>query len=185
MRIAFVDTETTGLKPGFNRVIEVAIQIVDVTRSSTDVVASAQYRQRPDTNTPCDAKAFQVNGYHEKHADWIGAPIVNSAVAKSQWDEVCKLTAGLPLCGQNVSFDRDFIAAELSVHGLVPLWERRLIDLQSFSAIAAIKTGLSRFALHAVYDALGGPTLQEHRAMADVERGKFVFQKVAGPFFAA
>jgi len=59
------------------------------------------------------------------------------------------------------------------------------VDIQALSAVAAIKLGLPKFGLHPVYEALGGPKLQEHRAMADIERGKFVFEKVAGPFFAA
>lgn len=185
MHIAFVDTETTGLKSGFNRVIEVAVQIVNVTTKETHLLASHEFRQRPDSSTPCDEKAFQINGYHAKHPDWVAAPVLNTDAAKAQWAEVCRLTAGLPLCGQNVGFDRDFIAAELSAHGLVPLWDRRIIDLQSFSALAAIKSGLSRFALHGVYEALGGPKLQEHRAMADIMRGRFLFEKVARPFFTS
>ena len=186
MILAFIDTETTGLEPGLNRVIEAGLQLVDVTSSEMKVHFSTVLRQRVDLKT-ChwSAEAFKVNGYRDDHPDWADAPWAGSPKACTRWQYFSDMIGQSILCSQNVAFDRDFIAAELVRLGIKPRWDRRVVDLQAFSAVAAIKLGLPKFGLHQVYDALGGPKLQEHRAMADIERGKFVFEKVARPFFVA
>ena len=185
MLIAFVDTETTGLKAGFNRVIEAAVQLVDVRPQEMTVMSSFVLRQRVDLSmTPWSPVAMKINGYFD-NPDWKGAPLAGTEAALELWRQYASLLGSVPLCSQNVRFDRDMIEAELAYFDLEPKWDRRAIDIQSFSAVAAVKLGLLKFGLHQVYDALGGPKLQEHRAMADIERGKFVFEKVARPFFAA
>jgi DNA polymerase III alpha subunit (gram-positive type) len=186
MILAFVDTETTGLKPGVNRVIEAALQTVEVTWSGIKPITTLVMRQRVNlSTTPWSPEAFRVNGYEEEHPDWKDAPLVGSSEAQSRWRYFNDLVSGHCLCSQNVGFDRDFLAAELAYFGMEPRWDRRTVDIQALSALAAIKLGLPKFGLHQIYDALGGPKLQEHRALADIERGKFVFEKVAGAFFAA
>lgn len=185
MLIAFVDTETTGLKAGVNRVIEAAVQLVDVRPQEMTVMSSFVLRQRVDLSmTPWSPVAMKINGYFD-NPDWDKAPLAGTETALKLWWQYASLLGNVPLCSQNVGFDCDMIKAELAYFDLEPTWDRRAIDIQSFSAVAAIKMGLPKFGLHQVYDALGGPNLQEHRAMADIERGKFVFDKVARPFFAA
>jgi DNA polymerase III alpha subunit (gram-positive type) len=185
MLIAFVDTETTGLKAGVNRVIEAAVQLVDVRPQEMTVMSSFVLRQRVDLSmTPWSPVAMKINGYFD-NPDWEKAPRAGTETALKLWRQYASLLGNVPLCSQNVRFDCDMIKAELAYFDLEPTWDRRAIDIQSFSAVAAIKMGLPKFGLHQVYDALGGPNLQEHRAMADIERGKFVFDKVARPFFAA
>ena len=186
MILAFIDTETTGLKPGFNRVIEAALQIVDVNPNGMKVHSSTTLRQKVNLAVhPWSEEALKVNGYRDDHPDWVGAPMAGSHDAAVRWRYFSDLLSKAILCSQNVPFDRDFIAAELAFVGIEPRWDRRVVDIQALSAVAAIKLGLPKFGLHQVYEALGGPKLQEHRAMADIERGKFVFEKVSGPFFAA
>jgi len=184
--LAFIDTETTGLEPGLNRVVEAGLQIVEVTPSDMKVHFSTVLRQRVDLTTcSWSAEALKVNGYHHSHPDWADAPWAGSPEAHERWQYFSDMIGQSVLCSQNVPFDRDFIAVELARLGIKPRWDRRVVDIQALSAVAAIKMGLPKFGLHQVYEALGGPKLQEHRALADIERGKFVFDKVARPFFAA
>lgn len=186
MILAFIDTETTGLKPGVNRVIEAGLQIVEVTPGGMHVHSSTVLRQKVLlSGCAWSEEALKVNGYREDHPDWADAPLAGSPAAQTHWRYFADLLSKAILCSQNVPFDRDFIAAELALFGIEPKWDRRAVDIQALSAVAAIKLGLPKFGLHQVYEALGGPKLQEHRAMADIERGKFVFEKVSGPFFAA
>jgi DNA polymerase-3 subunit epsilon len=188
MRLALVDVETTGLDPKKHRVLEVAIEIVDATPKGIHVVNTLEFRHNVNLAEPCwEPAALAVNGYHEEHPDWKGAPNVH--VPEDQdgvrwnWVHVAELTHTLPLCSQNVPFDRDFMAAEMARVGVKPTWARRFVDLQSFSFMACLETGREKFALHDVYKALGGPDLQEHRAVADVARGKYLLAHALKRYF--
>lgn len=186
MILAFIDTETTGLEPGKNRVVEAALQIVEVTSKGLTVHAEAVVRQKVNLETtPWSTKAFDVNGYHPEHPDWADAPMAGSPEAQARWRYFADLLDQKILCSQNVPFDRDFIAAELQHFDIRARWDRRSVDLYGLSAVVAVKYDLKYFGLEYVYEALGGPKLPKHRALADIERGKFVFEKVSGPFFAA
>lgn len=187
MILAFIDTETTGLEPGHNRVLEAGLQLIDATKEGAMILLHSQLlRQRVDLKvSPWAPEALRVNGYYDEHPDWVGAPMADTPDAFEKWRSFADRLTGAILCSQNVGFDRSFLKAEFDRFELEPKWDRRAVDLQALSAVAAIKFGLPRFGLHQVYTALGGPKLQEHRAMADIERGKFVFEKVSVPFFAA
>lgn len=186
MKLAFVDVETTGLKPGVNRVIEVAAVIAEAAPTGLSTIDTLDFQQVVDlTQGPWSAKALEVNGYFPGHPDWDGAPKAGSRKAQELWKKLADLLAGCTLCSQNVSFDRDFIAAEMAYFDLPAKWGRRTFDLQGLAALVAIKHGLASASLHAAYDALGGPKLPEHRAMTDVQRGVYLYKTVAGAFFAA
>lgn len=188
MKLAMVDVETTGLDPKKHRVLEVAVEIVDVTSKGIHVVNTLEFRQNVDLTEPCwEPAALAVNGYHSEHPDWKGAPNVHVLKdmdeVRLNWIQVAELTHALLLCSQNVPFDRDFMAAEMARVGVKPTWARRCVDLQSFSFVACVETGSEKFALHDVYRALGGPDLQEHRAAADVARGKYLLAHVVKRYF--
>lgn len=188
--LAFIDVETTGLDDQRHRVIEVAVTRV---------------RPHPDTwNTPLDhvcfrftpssadmenasQEAFKVNGYHTEHPEWASAPPIDSDEATRAWQRVAEVTRKATLVSQNVPFDRGFMWEELKrrgllysheKYGLLPPWERRAVDIQSFSWMVALEYGLSQYGLHLVYESLGLPSLTEHRAEADVKRGMAVMHHV-------
>ena len=185
MKLALVDVETTGLQAGRHRVIEAGCLIVDVTPKGIEEVGQPLvFRHRIDRKIHAwEDGAFRVNGYRDDHPDWAGMPDVDSAQAKSNWQTLLALASRLPLCSQNVPFDRAFMDAEVQKHGLRPSWGFRFVDIMSFSFLGAVKIGAEKFGLHDVYSALGGPPLEEHRSLADIRRGLFVMQQAHKPYF--
>lgn len=185
MKLAFVDVESTGFEAGRHRVVEAAVQVFVATPEGLgNPVLKMGLRQRIDRSvTPWTPEAFKVNGFNENHPDWIWALTPGSQDACQEWSLFAAALDGATLCAQNVPFDRGFIEAELAYFDIKPTWGRRFFDLQSLTAMAAIKLGLENARLHDVYTALGGPEIQAHRAMADVERGKFVYEAVTRSYF--
>lgn len=186
--LAFVDVETTGLDPGRHRVIEIAVTRVKANPSTWDApIGHLCYRFTPSSTDLAQAEpgALKVNGYHQGHPDWSAAPAMDSQESDAAWEHVAQLTRRAVLVSQNVAFDRGFMQAEISGrdHWNMP-WDRRVVDIQSFSWLVALHKGLSTFSLHAVYDALGLGPLPEHRAEADVKRGMAVMRYVHEHFGA-
>ena len=186
MKLAFVDVETTGFDAGRHRVVEAALQLHLATPEGLKSLGVAMtLRQHFDRAvTPWTPEALKVNGYSEHHPDWYMALMPGSAQACTAWTQFAGYLEGAVLCSQNVPFDRGFIEAELRHFGIKPKWERRFFDIQALSALVAVKLGLPKAGLHDAYAALGGPKLEEHRAMADVERGKFVYEAVTKGWFS-
>lgn len=194
--LAFVDVETTGLNDQAHRVIEIAVTRVRPDPATWDSpLDHACFRFTPSTEDMARAEeqAFKTNGFHLAHPDWVGAPAIDSTEAALCWNQVAKITRKASLVSQNVPFDRGFMWEELKrrgllfnheKYGLLPPWERRFVELQSFSWLIAHEKGLGQFGLHYAYEGIGGPALIEHRAEADVKRGMAVMRHVYTRFLA-
>lgn len=188
--LAFVDVETTGLNDKLHRVIEIAVTRVRPDPATWDQpLAQACFRFTPSSDDIAQAEpsAFKANGFHLAHPDWADAPPLDSDAATAAWKRVAEITRKASIASQNVPFDRGFMWEELdrrgllythAQYGLLPPWERRFVELQSFSWLIAHEKGLGQFGLHYAYDAIGGPALTEHRAEADVKRGMAVMRHV-------
>jgi ATP-dependent DNA helicase PIF1 len=177
--LAFVDVETLGLNPDKHRVIEIAVCRVpfDVKKwPDAPSVLVRRFTPSAEDFAQAEPGALRVNGYHEGHPEWADAV----PDAGSVWQMLNSVVLrDAVLVSQNVPFDRGFMEAELRRAGQPnPHWARRFIDIQSYSALVAMKMSLSKWGLHDVYDALGLPRMQEHRAEADVRRGMAVFKYV-------
>lgn len=197
LRLAVIDTETTGVDPQKHRVVEVAIQLATLNASGLHCEGDVRvFRQLVELycNGPDDSnyelEALKINGYHEKHPDWANTPRAydqeNARTttwynAAYQWRDIVAMTAGRTMCAQGGSFDRDFVESELAVirnsnpqefRDLVAAWDKRWVDTRTLCAYEFVHTDkpLKSFSLHEIYAATGGPELPSHRAEADVRR---------------
>lgn len=210
LKLAIVDTETTGLDPLKHRVIEVAIQLATLNASGLHCEGDVRvFRQRVelrdelDSHSNYELEAIKINGYRDNHPDWAGAPSAYDSEiehttywyrAAYQWHNVVTMTAGRTMCAQGGSFDRDFIESELAAirnsnpqefRDLVAAWDKRWVDTRTLCAYEFVHANkpLGSFSLHEIYEATGGPELPSHRAEADVRRCLWLMQRQSKRLF--
>jgi len=188
-RFAWIDTETSGLGifkrtdgseyTDFSKhvIIEVAVQVTDGDLNPIDTF-EAKIRMTPEQRANAEPKALEVNGWSEEA--WADAVEGDYAL----WNRVRKMTDRCILAGQNIiDFDAPRVRHAMAVHKLRPFWDRRMLDTMTIGMMAMHyydirhpQTGRPTAGLEFVYDALGGPKLPAHRAMADVKRAQYVYK---------
>lgn len=205
LKLAIVDTETTGLDPLKHRVIEVAVQLATLNASGLHCEGNVQvFRQRVElSDSNYELEAIKINGYRDSHPDWADAPSAyDSEIAHTtywykaayQWRDIVAMTAGRTMCAQGNPFDSNFIESELAAiknsnpsefADLVPAWDKRWVDTRTLCAyeFVHIDRPLKSFSLHEIYDATGGPELPSHRAESDVRRCLWLMQRQAKRLF--
>jgi DNA polymerase-3 subunit alpha (Gram-positive type) len=125
-RLAFIDTETTGLDPVNNEIIEIAIKIFDTEQVNWNVIRDrfelkgeyvpTEYEfegkfkiRRMDLASP---KALEINGYNEE--EWKGA----YSWSNTACGRLLEKLKGCVVVGHNVQFDIGFIREECRRQGL-------------------------------------------------------------------
>jgi DNA polymerase-3 subunit epsilon len=153
-----LDTETTGLRPGANRVIEVAA----VRLRAGEIVASFQNLINPGQRIPPFITKFTG----------ISQDMVNGAPsAKDVLPKLLHFIEGATLVGHNVSFDINFLTHEADLLDLTFPPD----GLDTILLARRFLPGLRRFKLDAVAAHLKIPTANRHRAMGDVKVTAAIF----------
>ena len=121
-RLAFIDTETTGLDPINNEIIEIAIKIVDteVFGNSLDNPYTSfreiEYEFEGKFKIRCmetaSPKALEINGYNEE--EWDGA----YSWSKVACERLLERIKDCVIVGHNVQFDISFIREECRRQGV-------------------------------------------------------------------
>lgn len=128
-KIAFVDTETTGLLAHVHEIYEVALVIDDNPRHWWLPI------KRLDRADPV---ALSIGGYHDRHP-WgnnqpdegkVTTPITDPADFALDFAE---LTHGVHLAGAVVSFDEERLRRLLYKHDQVPSWHYHIIDVEALA----------------------------------------------------
>lgn len=126
MKIAFCDTETTGLDPFLHDPWEIAVILRDGDKPDTEHV----YRIQPDL-TNAEPEALKINHYHER-----------TSAEGWRWDDsetaahrLYALLDGAVLVGSNPAFDADMIGKLFGRHYDQPRpWHYRMRDAADMAA---------------------------------------------------
>ena len=140
MRLAVIDTETTGTDPRRHHLWEVGL----ILREAGQPAAEYAWQVRPDLAT-ADPAALRVGGYRDRCQVAAAAPgTVATLTAPDGTPEIttarglavmlARLLDGAALAGINVAFDRDFTAAFLAAHGETLTADYHLIEVCSLAA---------------------------------------------------
>ncbi len=116
MTYLYLDTETTGLNPGVHEVVELSYAV-----GGGEIYTLVL----PHTLDHADARALEINRYHERglanQAAWATASDVDLFLQRAQ---------ATVLVGANPRFDANFLCARL---GSEP-WSYRLWDVEAYAA---------------------------------------------------
>jgi DNA polymerase III alpha subunit (gram-positive type) len=177
--LAFLDTETTGLTPGHDEVIEIATILTDWDLKEISRIEMKVKVTSPNKITPDVAK---INGYNEEV--WM-----KEARPFMEWQ--AWLNKHVPFghvavpVGHNVSFDREMI--DLGYYKpcarFCPLSYHK-VDTVSLAGVMKIAKiiDVPNLKLATVAPALGIAKEQKHRAMDDCELSKKILEYAVNLF---
>ena len=158
------DTETTGLSPGKDRVVEVAA----VRISAGHILDDRKFGQLVNPGVPIPDAAFRVHRITD--SDVSDASVFDEAFSSfSEW-------AGPSLfAGYSIHFDLAVLEAEHARNGM--LWSApRFLDVQQL--VQALNPELPDWSLETVAAWCGVEIEDRHRALADAEITARVFLKL-------
>lgn len=174
LKIAFVDTETTGLYPDTNEVIEMAAVIYD---PNTDTVVEEWERKAAPRNIKTASDyALKINGYAE-------APDTYKDPIKDVILEFNDVVAGCVIAGQNIQFDIDFINKYYKEFDIKAGFHRhRKLEISSLVWPVIRESDLSSLSLATLCEHFGISNEGEHRALPDCRRTLEVYRCVMKRF---
>lgn len=158
--VVVLDLETTGLAPGLNEVIEVALVRLEGQEQKT--FQSLVRPSRPPS--PFIERLTGIRAWELEEA-----PVLEAALERAY-----PLLKGATLVIQNASFDLGFLRPALEAMGY-PL-ENPVVD--SIHLARRAMPGLRRYGLDALSQVLDFPPREAHRALGDVERTLAVVYEV-------
>lgn len=151
MKPIFYDTETTGVKPGKDRIIEIA---------AYDPTMERKFCTFTNPECPIPAESTQITGITDEMVK--EAPPIKEALRL--FAEFCEGDVVL-IAHNNDAFDKLFLEAEFERAGLpMPTWA--FIDSLKWSR--KYRTDLPKHSLQFLREAYGIEANQAHRALDDV-----------------
>lgn len=150
-RPIYYDTETTGIKPGKDRIIEIA---------AYDPVQDRSFCTFTNPECPIPAESTAITNITDEMVQ--GAPLIREAL--TSFIEFCSGEFVL-IAHNNDAFDKPFLEAEMERAGLkMPSW----IFLDSLKWSRKYRSDLPRHSLQFLREAYGIESNQAHRALDDV-----------------
>jgi DNA polymerase III epsilon subunit-like protein len=160
---AFVDTETTGLDPIVNEIIEFAA-------IKGDQILTMKIK--PRRLHLAQARALAVNGYNE--ADWADAMDITEAAPK-----IIAFLRDTVFVAHNTAFDAGFIEAFLREARIAERFSYHSVDTTALAYEHLVPKGLESLSLKPVCEFLGiPPEPTVHRALAGARACKAVYEKL-------
>lgn len=165
-RITFLDTETTGLKAGWNEIVEVACVVTDIAGVVLEEFSTLVMPENPGR---CSEEAAGVNGFSLEEWSDRKAPTFAQIVPK-----VLQIVSSKTIVGHNLAFDMRFLRAELEANGkTVPL--RNEICTQKLVGTALRLRGCKNKKLVTICEHLGVDHTDAHTALGDAHACRRVY----------
>lgn len=167
--LVWIDTETTGLDPQNNDIIEFA----GLRETDGKTLQFKVFPERPENAHP---RALEVNGYTREAWEEAGAIEMTEAIG-----QIVEFLKNAVLCGQNVSFDENFIKATMKRHGVDERIGYHKLDTATLALVHLRPLGAWSVSLGYICDVLGISNEGAHTAMADVKRARAVYRALINP----
>ena len=190
--LAYIDTETTGLDPNLNEILDIAIVFdtysiqklldddawVRIGLQFKDDYAYLSTRIKPQRIETAHPKALEVNGYASNPGLWKDAPLFDDVA-----DKVAFLLSNSIPVGHNVTFDTGFITATLRRAKNDTRIDYHAIDTITLAYEHLAPGGLDRLNLDAVCDHLDISNEGKHAALVDALRAREVHHRLSRATF--
>jgi len=169
MIFCVLDTETTGLKPGYHEVIQVAAILCD---SQLEEFARTSFKIKPRAIELASPKALEVNGYDER--TWKPRFLRHKA-ALNHLNKFIRSyvsdTDTVVMVGQNTQFDYNFMKSEYETFGIEFPFYSTVVDLRDVAKIWSTLNGnrLTQFSLKNLAEFTNIVNDNPHDAEADAE----------------
>jgi DNA polymerase-3 subunit epsilon len=161
IEFVILDTETTGLRPGHHRVIELA----GIRIRGGEVMGSFQSLLNPGVRLP--AFIVQFTGITQEM-------VTTAPKAHEVFPDFLHFIDGAILVGHNVGFDIGFLSYEARLLG----YDFPIDGLDTIPLARRFLPGLRRFKLDKVADHLKIPAINRHRALGDARVTAAIFVKL-------
>jgi DNA polymerase III alpha subunit (gram-positive type) len=168
--LAFLDTETTGLNPLVNGVVEVAV--IRVQPDGTEERFHSFVR-------PLDAETYLAWAPPAHIAEAVRsrqARIGDAPPIKDIAEELLAFLSGCILVGQNIGFDEVMLNGSLFREGITQRVPYHKIDTKTLAFEHLFPEGLEKASMDPMREMLGLSKEGAHTAMKDTEDVKEVFE---------
>lgn len=168
IRLAFTDTETTGLDEEQHEIIEVATVIYDP--SKDEVIDEWEKKIAPSHIETAQPEALKINGFAENSHLYKGK-------LKPTLIKLNSLVKGCMIVGQNIDFDIRFLKKAMASCDIKPAWNHReKLDLLSIAWPILKDSDIEKLSLNKICEYFGISNAGEHTALVDCRRTYEVYR---------
>lgn len=178
MKILFLDTETTGLIPGYHDII----QIAGIIEEDDNIVDEFKYKSRPFNPENIDDESLKINGFTKSELQFF--PDSEHAIEGL----IFKLRPFINIlfAGQKTFFDLFFIQAlfqkskheECRAFNIMQFSHNATIDLKTLTLLAILQGHkIKSNSLEDVCEYLGVKNEKPHDALSDLHATRECFKK--------
>lgn len=168
LKLAFTDTETTGLDENQHEIIEIATIIYD---PETDTVLDEWEKKiAPAHLETAQSEALKINGYAEN-------PDLYTGRLKPTLIKFNSLVKDCAIVGQNIDFDLRFLVKSMRENDIKPNWNhRRKLDLMSLAWPVVKDSEINGLGLFDLCNFFGISNVGAHSALIDCRRAYEVYR---------
>lgn len=168
INLAFVDTETTGLSPETNEIIEIAAILYNPRKD--EVLQEWERKAAPRNIKTASKIALDMNGYNDAPHTYVGD-------IKDIILEFADLVKGYMIVGQNIQFDINFIEKYFKEFNIdKEVHRHRKLEISSMAWPVLSKTDLKSMSLNAQCKHFNISNEGAHRALTDCHRTLEVYR---------